>query len=140
MTLKLRAGDRALIVVFTLALIAGGAWAVWRSAAQPGGNRNAHDYIVVAQSKDGFRRADPLSGNTSYVIETPGTGHGPDANGSSNTIRIQNGSVTVEEANCSNQVCVQHDPIREPGEQIVCLPHGVVVEIVEREADATELR
>ena len=42
-------------------------------------------------------------------------------------------------SNCSNQVCVNHDPISRAGEQIVCLPHGLVVEIVQDEDMASKL-
>ena len=42
-------------------------------------------------------------------------------------------------SNCSNQVCVNHDPISQAGEQIVCLPHGLVVEIVQDEDMASKL-
>lgn len=54
-------------------------------------------------------------------------------------MRISGGSVDVVSANCSNQVCVDHAPASHVGEQIVCLPHGLVIEVVADEADATRL-
>ena len=95
--------------------------------------------VVVTQTKDGFRRVDPIDSETTFTVKTPGTGSGADAAGGENTVRITHGEVRVLRANCANQVCVDHDPIREPGEQIVCLPHGMVVEVVGRESDATAL-
>jgi len=46
-----------------------------------------------------------------------------------NLIVIKDGYVYMKEANCKNQVCVLHKPINKVGQQIVCLPNKVVVEI-----------
>ena len=54
-------------------------------------------------------------------------------------MRIANGTVDVVSATCSNQICVDHDPISQAGEEIVCLPHGVVIDVVEDETDAPAL-
>ena len=64
-----------------------------------------------------------------------------DANGEEgqNVVRIANGTVDVVSATCSNQICVDHDPISQAGEEIVCLPHGVVIDVVEDETDAPAL-
>ena len=100
-----------LVLIGAVLAVALGWFACSRLVAGP-----ADTAVVVCQSQDGFYRADPLDSDVSYTVTTPGT-----------------------YANCSNQVCADHDPIDEVGEQIVCLPHGVVVEIVEREQDATRL-
>lgn len=46
-----------------------------------------------------------------------------------NIIVIKNGKVFVEKANCKNQICVNHKPIKKTGEVIACLPNKVIVEI-----------
>ena len=46
-----------------------------------------------------------------------------------NVIIIENGKVWVKEANCKNQICVNHKPIKKTGEVIACLPNKVMVEI-----------
>ena len=46
-----------------------------------------------------------------------------------NVVRIENGSVFMEEADCPDQICVEHKTISKSGETIVCLPHKVVVEV-----------
>ena len=46
-----------------------------------------------------------------------------------NTIRIQDGVVTMSEANCRDQICVKTRSIDKNGEIIVCLPHQLTVEI-----------
>lgn len=46
-----------------------------------------------------------------------------------NVVKISGGKVTMESANCKNQVCVHHSPVSRTGESIVCLPHKIVVTI-----------
>lgn len=47
----------------------------------------------------------------------------------SNTLSIQNGTVSMTESDCRNQICVQTGPIEAPGQMIVCLPHELIAEI-----------
>lgn len=49
-----------------------------------------------------------------------------------NVIVIENGSVYMAEANCTNQQCVLQGKIRHAGETIVCLPHRLVVSVTEK--------
>lgn len=51
--------------------------------------------------------------------------------GKTNTIHIsEQGVVTMVEADCPDQICViSFPPISKNGEQIICLPHKLVVEI-----------
>ena len=123
-----------LVLIGAVLAVALGWFACSRLVAGP-----ADTAVVVCQSQDGFYRADSLDSDVSYTVTTPGTGIGADADEGANTVRIAGGCVDVTYANCSNQVCADHAPIDEVGEQIVCLPHGVVIEIVEREQDATRL-
>lgn len=137
MNLRLKKGDVLLFAGLLIAALAGAAWWVLDSAND--NDLSANGGFVVSQSKSGWYRCDPLTGDVTYEIETPGTGAGNDAQKGINTVRISGGTVEVASANCGNQVCVEHDPVSHAGEQIVCLPHGVVVEVVEHESDATPL-
>ncbi len=47
----------------------------------------------------------------------------------SNTVTVADGKVLVTEADCKNQICVNHAAISKKGECIVCLPNKVIVEI-----------
>lgn len=47
-----------------------------------------------------------------------------------NVIQIKNRTVNMLEADCKNQVCVKSSSINSIGENIVCLPHKVIVKIV----------
>lgn len=47
-----------------------------------------------------------------------------------NRVCIQDGSVYMEEADCPDGYCMRQGHIRSALETIVCLPHGLVVEII----------
>lgn len=138
MSVPIKRGDFVLLSVLGVAL-AVGLFRLGTSYAN-GRKASANGMLVVTQTKDGFRRVDPLDTDAEYTVETSGTGSGADADGGLNTVRIRDGKVRVVSANCANQVCVEHDPVGEEGGQIVCLPHGMVVEVVADESDATSLR
>lgn len=50
-------------------------------------------------------------------------------NGHTNTLRIQNGTVSMIESDCSNQLCVHQGAISKSKQVIVCLPNHVVVSV-----------
>jgi hypothetical protein len=47
-----------------------------------------------------------------------------------NIIKVENGHIWVEEANCPDQVCVRTGWISHIPQQIVCLPYRMVIKIV----------
>lgn len=53
----------------------------------------------------------------------------PGRNGGYNHVVIQDGQVSVTEANCPDQICVKHIPISHTLEDIVCLPNRLVVKV-----------
>lgn len=46
-----------------------------------------------------------------------------------NVITIKDSRVSVSSADCSNQICVNHNPISKSNESIICLPNHLVVRI-----------
>lgn len=50
-----------------------------------------------------------------------------------NLIRVEDGAVMVVQADCPDKVCVHTGPIRQEGEVIACLPHGLIIYIQPRE-------
>lgn len=54
-----------------------------------------------------------------------------------NLLQISGGSAYMLEADCPDQICVNHTPVSRNGESIICLPHKLVVQI-SSEADASE--
>lgn len=53
----------------------------------------------------------------------------PCESGGYNTVVIRNGMVWVEEADCKNQICVNHKPVSKNHESIVCIPHKLFIDI-----------
>jgi hypothetical protein len=49
--------------------------------------------------------------------------------GDRNVVAIERGRIRVTEANCPDQVCVRQGWISVSATSIVCLPHGLVIEI-----------
>lgn len=50
-----------------------------------------------------------------------------------NLVRVKDGAIMVVEADCPDKVCVQTGPIRQEGQVIACLPHGVIIYIQRKE-------
>ena len=49
--------------------------------------------------------------------------------GAYNLFSVRDGKVTMEAADCRDQICVNHKPIMSERESIICLPHKLVIEI-----------
>lgn len=47
-----------------------------------------------------------------------------------NVILCQNGEVQMTESSCPDLICVHHRAIGMAGENIICLPHKIVIEII----------
>ena len=69
----------------------------------------------------------PLDEATQVTVET--------AEGGLNSVVVRNGSVCVSHATCPDKLCVKQGWVDSPGTPIVCLPHGLVVEIKGGEQD-----
>ena len=55
-----------------------------------------------------------------------------------NTLVIENGSIRMEYSNCKNQICVHSGEKHSRGEQIVCLPNWVYVEVMSAGGDPVD--
>lgn len=55
-----------------------------------------------------------------------------------NRIQIEDGVVSMTDANCRDQLCVHTAPLKTVGRAIVCLPHRVSV-VIKGEGDEPEL-
>lgn len=58
--------------------------------------------------------------NDEYIVETS---YG------SNKVVIRDGSIGIVEADCADGVCVGQGYINKPGQQVVCLPHRLIITI-----------
>ena len=53
--------------------------------------------------------------------------------GEYNVLLIKDGVASISAASCPDQICVHHSHIKYSGEVIVCLPHQLLVEVVNGE-------
>lgn len=73
----------------------------------------------------------PLDEDTEKVYKTDNNG--------SNTLVIKDGTAVMENANCPDGICANHRPISRSGESIICLPHKLVVSVVDTLSDDTDI-
>lgn len=127
----LRKADLAVVAAAALvALAALAALAAGRAGAPSAGAGEGGGLVAVVQNTDGFYRVLPLAEDATVVVASPlGT----------NTIEVSGGRVRCSEADCANQVCVETGWVSREGQQIVCLPHELTVQVVADPADAAEL-
>ncbi|MCR5310172.1 MAG: NusG domain II-containing protein [Lachnospiraceae bacterium] len=59
-------------------------------------------------------------------------------NDGTNTVKVADGRIYVESADCPDKICVGHKGISRCGETIVCLPHKVVIEIPDTCSEDTD--
>ncbi|RDB56594.1 NusG domain II-containing protein [uncultured Senegalimassilia sp.] len=113
---RMRINVIAVLVITALALAAA-------TAANALGNA-VDARTAVIQDADGNTFAMPLSkDDVLTVASSAGT----------NVIEVQSGKVRVSEADCPNQDCVEQGWISNAGQQIVCLPHKLVVNITDED-------
>lgn len=106
----------AVLVIAAIALAAVAATNALGSAADA--------RTAVIQDADGNTFTMPLSqDDVLTVASSAGT----------NVIEVQAGKVRVSEADCPNQDCVDQGWISNAGQQIVCLPHKLVVNITDED-------
>lgn len=97
--------------------------------------------INFVVKKDGITAAVKVDGNIVYMLpldkNASVTVEG--YQGGSNTVVIENGTVYMKDADCSDKLCEKTGKISKNGETIVCLPHRVVVEIQGGEGNVDSL-
>lgn len=92
---------------------------------------NAHAEVSTAMAKEFSVEAEVMVyENKPELPET----------GSYNLISVSDGRVTMEAADCRDQICVRHKPVSSDRESIICLPHKLVVAITDGERAKGMLR
>lgn len=103
----MKKGDYVIISAVLIAALISGALLLF-------GGKNGSK-VVISKNNETVFEGD-LNGNKTVDLE-------------SNVVVIKDGKVYVENAECSNQICVNHKAISKKGESIACLPNKVLVEI-----------
>lgn len=62
-----------------------------------------------------------------------------DFDGDTNTLQIKDGKASVIDANCPDGICANHMPISRAGESIICLPHKMVVTVLDKVDNDSEI-
>ena len=75
--------------------------------------------VVLLDGEEVLRR--PLVVSDSYTIAQE--------DGSVNVIRVEDGVVFMQEANCRDGLCIRQGKMKNGAKTIVCLPHKVVVKM-----------
>ena len=122
-----RRGNKKLNLILVLA-IAAVACAGLAATRLMGANTDTDTATVVVRDGEQNVYELPLGKDATKTITT-GLG--------TNVVVIKDGRVHVEEADCPNQDCVHQGWIDAAGQQIVCLPHKLTVDIVDENAKAT---
>ena len=77
--------------------------------------------IALVHDGDGAEHRLPLDTDAEYAVTTSyGT----------NVVVVEAGSVHVSDADCDNHDCIKQGSISSPGQQVICLPHRLWIEIV----------
>ena len=104
------------IIIIVLALIA--ALALWL-VSQLALGTEASSVVVLLDGEEVLRK--PLVISNTYEI-------GQD-DGSRNVIRVEDGVVWMDEANCRDGLCIRQGKMKNGAKTIVCLPHKLVVKM-----------
>ena len=108
---------KAILAVLVLAVIASGAW-----IALSGGGSGKRVAVIAYDGQDLHRI------ELDTIVE-PQTFHISGPNGEENLVRVEQGRVFMDSANCPDQTCVKQGVIKDSTVPIVCLPHKIIVRI-----------
>ncbi len=89
------------------------------------GTQKAGSYVVVVQDGEELQRFS-LNEEMEYRIEQEDEHY--------NLLCIKGGKAYMQSADCPDQICVNHRPISNVGETIVCLPNEVVIKVIANKA------
>ena len=118
-----KAYRRMKLNVVAVLVIAAVALAVAAAANALGSAVDARTAVI--QDANGNTVTMPLSQDDALTVTS---------SAGTNVIEVQAGKVRVSEADCPNQDCVEQGWISKAGQQIVCLPHKLVVNITDEDA------
>ena len=104
------------IIIIVLALFA--ALALWL-VSQLALGTEASSVVVLQDGVEVLRK--PLVVSNTYEIGQE--------DGSLNVIRVENGVVWMQEANCRDGLCIRQGKMKNGAKTIVCLPHKLVVKM-----------
>ncbi len=118
-------------IVILVVLLAFAVFSATRLSTATASSGTSGGPFAVVQNADGFYQALPLSQDAELTVTCPA---------GENHVKVSGGKVSVDEADCANQVCVQAGAVNRIGDTIVCLPHKMVVQVVADPSDASPVQ
>jgi len=88
----------------------------------------------VYQEGNPLRRIDLSRVEAPYTFAVTGAGD------QENVILVEPGQISIQSATCRDQICVNQGPISQGIRPIVCLPHGVLIQIAPSVQDRADAR
>ena len=86
--------------------------------------------VALVHDAEGEVHTMPLDHDDTLVVTTRlGT----------NTIAVENGAVRMLDADCPQRTCLLVSPLRTPGQQIICLPHELWIEVAPEGSAGTSM-
>lgn len=111
----------AIAVIMALVLAGMIAWLLYGQSAAGAASGETAVYVAVVHDSQGNETRLPLDEDATQTIST---------DLGSNTVVVEDSAVHVEDADCSNHDCIKQGEISTPGQQIICLPHKLWIEVV----------
>lgn len=111
------------VVVAAIVAVALALFGPWRNSGSGG-------LVAVVHDANDREHRLPLNQDTTLEIST---------DAGRNVIVVEKGAARMVEADCPNGSCMQQLPISQPGQQIICLPHRLWVEVVAEGNETSEL-
>lgn len=93
-------------------------------------NGNSGEYVQIEVDSQVVEVL-PLDKDCEYEIKSD--------SGAVNTLVIKDGCAKMTQADCPDKICVNHKAISLSGESIICLPHKVVVCVIDEKSSDSEI-
>ena len=115
----MKKSTKVLALCFSAAAIAAAAGIVYLSTKDAG-----KKIACIYEEGNLIRKIDLTSVRNPYTIELEG-----------NIIFVENGQISVIEADCPDKLCIKQGAISEGARPIVCLPNNIVIKLTDDEND-----
>lgn len=119
--------NRATVICgIIVALLVGGLLVARFATTRANGER----LVALVHDSNGEVHTLPLDTDTTLVVTT---------DLGSNTIAVEDGHVRMLDSDCPQRTCVQVPALDAPGQQIICLPHQLWIEVVPEGSQGTSM-
>lgn len=126
---QIKKGDLIIVILLLILSFLPLAIFAYTQTSDPG----ATEYVSISHQGEEVARLELVADGEreEFVIENPEHDH-------YNKIVREGDTVFIEEANCTDQLCVRMQPIERVGQTLICLPNQLVVQIEASSSTDTE--